>query len=473
MSRVVVDGEDLRLLARHVEDAADELVGILARAHLAAAEPALLATAALDPFGAARAVDALLAALDGPSGLLALSVRVRADGARLVAARLRYELVDNGPWGELVDLAGVLALTAARPAAALRDPGALAARAVDAVEATLTWSAPASELLAPLAAAVLSSPPVVTAALLATPAPLHGLILRGAAGRARFVVESVGWRPTSVEPLTGQPLVEWAERWPAGPGAARPTSLTRPGVSASSVAAAEEWRRVSGRAPGSLAGSMRRVAALSGLGEGRIAIEAVTGADGVTRYVVELPGIASLRDTPYPQDLPGAVSAAALAPSSYAGAVRRALDLAGVPTGAPALLVGHSQGGVVAMNLAGDPTFNGGRAQVTHVVAAGSPVTHVQALPGTRVLTVENTHDIVTHLDNEDSRHRAPDGARVDVAFSRDTGSVGANHSARLYADELAALADSPNPRLRAFVAGLAPYLRGRTTTTGWSLTDR
>jgi hypothetical protein len=124
------------------------------------------------------------------------------------------------------------------------------------------------------------------------------------------------------------------------------------------------------------------------------------------------------------------------------------------------------------MDLAADPAFNGGRCRVTHVVAAGAPVTHIEPVAGTRVLTVENTHDLVTHLDNEDSRGGPATAGRVDVAFKRDLGSVVANHDARLYAEELTALQRSTAPALRDFLGSLDPYLVGSTRTTGWRLLD-
>lgn len=59
--------------------------------------------------------------------------------------------------------------------------------------------------------------------------------------------------------------------------------------------------------------------------------------------------------------------------------VRAALEAAGVPAGANVMLVGHSQGGIVANNLAADPAFNNadgspGSYNVTHTFSVGSPV---------------------------------------------------------------------------------------------------
>jgi hypothetical protein len=59
--------------------------------------------------------------------------------------------------------------------------------------------------------------------------------------------------------------------------------------------------------------------------------------------------------------------------------VRAAMETAGVPPGADVMIVGHSQGGIIANRLAADPTFNSrsgepGSYNVTHAFTVGSPV---------------------------------------------------------------------------------------------------
>lgn len=101
--------------------------------------------------------------------------------------------------------------------------------------------------------------------------------------------------------------------------------------------------------------------------------------------------------------------------------VRAALEAADVPPGSNIMLVGHSQGGIVASGLAADGTFNSGVGSdsgynVTHVFSAGSPVqTRTPAAGGTEVVNVAHgpleanlgpggltaTGDPVPHLDLE------------------------------------------------------------------------
>ena len=67
--------------------------------------------------------------------------------------------------------------------------------------------------------------------------------------------------------------------------------------------------------------------------------------------------------------------------------VRAAMQEAGVPPGADLMIVGHSQGGIVANHLAADPTFNStsgelGTYDVTHTFSVGSPVQTVVPAQG-------------------------------------------------------------------------------------------
>lgn len=67
--------------------------------------------------------------------------------------------------------------------------------------------------------------------------------------------------------------------------------------------------------------------------------------------------------------------------------VRAAMESAGVPPGADVMIVGHSQGGIVANHLSADPSFNSaagepGTYNVTHTFSVGSPVQTVVPAQG-------------------------------------------------------------------------------------------
>ncbi|WP_299299998.1 WXG100 family type VII secretion target [uncultured Brachybacterium sp.] len=82
--------------------------------------------------------------------------------------------------------------------------------------------------------------------------------------------------------------------------------------------------------------------------------------------------------------------------------VRAAVEAAGVPPGADVMIVGHSQGGIVANQLSADPTFNSASGQpgtydVTHILSVGSPVqTVVPAQLSTQSVNVNHANTIGT-----------------------------------------------------------------------------
>ena len=163
---------------------------------------------------------------------------------------------------------------------------------------------------------------------------------------------------------------------------------------------------------------------------GRIGIQEVLGADGARAYIVQVPPTEGARITSAPDAWGGQgasrdwASNLRLVAGQHPAAmddVRAALSAPGpgggplVPAGSRVLLVGHSQGGIVAAHLAADPTFNStsgapGTYAVTHTLTIGSPVqTVVPADPATRVVDVTHgplslgatgaSGDLVAHLD--------------------------------------------------------------------------
>jgi len=394
-----------------------------------AAEPCVATNAVFDPIGAGRAEMSILAAAAIPHGLAAMSAKLAADGVALEGVVLKEELVDDFPIRELAAFDGWLATAAFRlpfdPRGVWRDGNArLSALGGAGIGYLSPFLEPALALLAP---------------------------------SARFRSDVAAARTLRVDPVLGLPLSLVSGAAPEGPGYVTASPL-RPRWADSAI--------------GSVGSAMRRVSDLEHMPTADLAVERVAGADGMTRWVVELPGMRHMGVSADPEDLSGAVSAMALPATAYTRSVVKALDAAGVPRGAPVLLVGHSQGGIVAMDLAGDPAFNGERVQVTHVVVAGSPISSKQVAPGsdTKVVSVENVNDVVTHLDAVDAAPVTPQ--RLTYQFSADGHDVVRTHDAARYARRIEALGDSPNPLWRGFADGLAPYLRGATRTIVFNLAD-
>ncbi len=145
-----------------------------------------------------------------------------------------------------------------------------------------------------------------------------------------------------------------------------------------------------------------------GLGGGRVRVVEVARGDGLgSAWVVAIPGtqVWDPRPGPNPFDVTTDVRALTGDPTVAAAAVVAALDLATARAGRsrsagsdPVLLVGHSQGGILAAALAGDPTF-AARHAVTHVVTTGAPVGAFMVPEHVQVLSVEHADDPVPALD--------------------------------------------------------------------------
>ena len=434
MSRIVVDYEELHRLARVWFTASEALAAQALQVAALAADPVLAANAVFDPAGAARLELRLLATISGARGISRLSFELAADAARLESVVVKERLVDGFPIRQLLRLGGWLALApvrlAAAPAATIRDGEHRAGAVADAM---VEYLAPSTETI------------------LALVAP-----------SSRFKADVATGRPLQVDPIFGLPLAEINAVAPEGPGAISVSRWAPP------------W---ADEPPGTLAAMMSRIADLENAPDASLAVQQVVGADGVRRFVVELPGMRHVGVAADPLDLSGAISAMAVGATSYTRCVRDALDAAGVPAGAEVALVGHSQGGIVAMDLAADPAFNGQRVRVTHVVVAGSPISSMRAEPPTRVLSVENVSDIVTHLDAVRSPVPlavSPQGeGLLTYQFADDRQTTLRTHAPQLYAAHLEQLDGSPNPLLRDFLSGLRPYRSGTTTTTIFELHDR
>lgn len=160
--------------------------------------------------------------------------------------------------------------------------------------------------------------------------------------------------------------------------------------------------------PTSIAGLMDTNRALESdpdLGSARVRIQRVVGTDGQGRWIVNIPGTETwdLRSPSNPVD--GLTNLALIAGqhprllTAIEGSLALAMRQAGVRPGSePVLLNGHSQGGIAAARLAGDPAFRR-RFNVTRVVTAGSPVSRITIPPSVQVLSLEHRTDPVPRLD--------------------------------------------------------------------------
>ena len=153
-------------------------------------------------------------------------------------------------------------------------------------------------------------------------------------------------------------------------------------------------------------GAADLVGAGEGLDGGRVRVVEVGRGDGGSAWVVVVPGTQewSPRAGHNPFDVTTDVRALTGDTTLAAAGVAAALDTARGRAGGrstvadPVVLVGHSQGGILAAALASDAGFTA-RHRVTHVVTSGSPVGLFPVPATIRVLSVERADDPVPRLD--------------------------------------------------------------------------
>lgn len=213
---------------------------------------------------------------------------------------------------------------------------------------------------------------------------------------------------------------------------------------------------------------------------GEIAIEehVTVGEDGTTTrsWTVDIRGTQSFAiGQSGPQDMTTNLQGVAGMASDQLNAVMEAMDAAGISPEDAVEFAGHSQGGIMAAQLAADPGVRA-RYNVVSVVTAGSPTATV-APSDVPVLSYENSGDIVPGLDGN-----ATSGDNVTTvrfhdyeATAHPEDPVPSSHSAPLYVDEIRSTLDaarsSSDPGLGALAAAEAHRTQALGLTPGTQTT--
>ena len=198
---------------------------------------------------------------------------------------------------------------------------------------------------------------------------------------------------------------------------------------------------------------------------GEIAIEehVTVGDDGVTTrsWTVDIRGTQSFAiGQSGPQDMTTNLQGVAGMASDQLDAIMEAMDAAGIPPEEAVEFAGHSQGGIMAAQMAADPAVRA-RYNVVSVVTAGSPTATV-APSDVPVLSYENSGDIVPGLDGNATRGDNVTTVRFHdyEAMAHPEDPVPSSHSAPLYVDEIRSTLDaaraSSDPGLSALAAAEA-----------------
>ena len=213
---------------------------------------------------------------------------------------------------------------------------------------------------------------------------------------------------------------------------------------------------------------------------GEIAIEehVTVGDDGETirSWTVDIRGTQSFAiGQTGPQDMTTNLQGVAGMSSDQLVAIKEAMNAAGIAPGEAVEFAGHSQGGIMAAQMAADPSVRA-RYNVVSVVTAGSPTATI-APSDVPVLSYENSGDIVPGLDGNGTR-----GDNVTTVMFRDyeatchaDDAVPCSHSAPLYVDEIRSTLDaahtSSDPGLGALAAAEARRTQALGLTPGTQTT--
>jgi hypothetical protein len=220
-------------------------------------------------------------------------------------------------------------------------------------------------------------------------------------------------------------------------------------------------------APTTLADLVSGLAVRNAGRHGEISVSFVIGADGARRAIVDVPGTKSWNPAPNHDITSVGTDIRALAgrDTAYEDGIFAALTAAGVRPDEHVMLVGHSEGGIVAVNAARDSAASG-RFRITHVVTAGSPIGRVaRALPSSvQVLALENRADVVPHCDAADNPDR-PD--ITTVTGDEQHFGITADHDLQQSYEPIAGAADdSGDASIRAFTSSAQEFLGGTTMET-------
>ena len=205
---------------------------------------------------------------------------------------------------------------------------------------------------------------------------------------------------------------------------------------------------------------------------GEIAIEehVTVGEDGATTrsWTVDIRGTQVFDiGQSGPQDMTTNLQGVAGMNSDQLDAIKEAMNAAGIAPGEAVEFAGHSQGGIMAAQMAADPDVRA-RYNVVSVVTAGSPTATI-APDDVPVLSYENSGDIVPGLDGNATR-----GDNVTTVIFRDYEAtchaddpVPCSHSAPLYVDEIRSTLDASHTSSDPGLGALAAAEARRTQALG------
>jgi hypothetical protein len=437
--------EDLATLARGSDDLAWTLGRVSAECHAILADPDVLASAVLDPVGAAKFEAALLAALDGTAGLTSLAIKFGERALALRGVATAYQAADEAGRAAVDNIRWTIGN--------VFGPGVVLTAA--------------SFAASPLGLVLINSGLIDFQRLLTD----HPSMVDGLVGAAPGLISNlpgmyVGDVTSAAHLLgmtypDGQPLAVPADAClvPGTDASGLPPfidtsdpSMTVPPKGFGDLIDGLDWRNRQAHADE----------------PDEIDVRVITHADGSKAYIVDLPGT-KVWDGPFQHegalhDLGTNIHAMGDDTSTREKAIADALHHAGANSTDPVMIVGHSQGGIVAAQAAQHSATGQFDFNVTHVVTAGAPIGRIDIPGDVQVLALENQHDIVSHLDAADNPDRPNE---TTVTFASQNGDIGKNHSIGLsYLPVAQQLDSSTDPSITAFRDSAGDFLSDGTDGT-------
>ncbi len=189
------------------------------------------------------------------------------------------------------------------------------------------------------------------------------------------------------------------------------------------------------KAPANVADLMANLLDTNNGDDGQVRIQQVGDSD---RYIAYIPGTDDMGTLPGQsdetiRDMGSNLQLMGGDQTAYGRGIIEALNKA-TPDGAEVMLVGHSQGGMTAAEIASvNGTDGTQRFKVDQVVTAGSPTSQVESLPRhVSMLSLENSGDLIPLTDGESNPEAVN---RTTVRFDANTGSIEGNHRLTQYQD--------------------------------------
>lgn len=428
--------DDMGLEAGLLRQAGQHLAGTAIDLEKVLLNPDLVASTLLDPRGVAKVEEHLLAALDGPHGLVALALELEARALGLYASVQLLKLADEA----LADLTAALKWGVGYALGATANLWGPAAYGI--------WRE-----LSPKAHSELEAWLVAHA----------GWVQEFAGTLPGLLTGLESWLPGPDVPVISltQGAGMLAALFPNGRGSATldngPGSPDARGVKGLleqlQVANLEAQHRVNDLVP-----AQDPVIQVH-----KLVHQNADGSETVS-WIVDIPGT-SAWDGPgnhsNPTDTSGNLNSMAGNNTAYQQAILDAMKQAGVEGGQAIMLVGHSQGGMVAVQASSELVSRG--YDVTNVLTAGSPIGGMHAPSSVHVLSLENTADVVPSLDGA-SNEATPN--HTTVTFTKDGHTIGINHGIDTSYEAGAAAVDaSDDPSLVAWKDSASAFFDPNATT--------